>query len=176
MARDQFVLKSFAYPIIMASGNELQTKESDTEVVVQNDGFRASFSKTSGALLSWKVLQKELLIGSLEPYFWKPANDNQKMSGFERELGKWKTAGEKRIVEKMEVTKKEGIVSVQFKMKLPTIGAEYQLDYRLNGGGKIQVGAVYQPSCDTIPLIPKFGMRMQIPDELTTVDWYGRGP
>jgi len=176
IAREQFVLKSFDYANINASGSELKTKETDTEIVVQNENFRASFSKTSGALLSWQVKQKELLSGSLEPYFWKPANDNQKMSSFEREQGKWKTTGEKRIVEKLEIKNKNGIVSLRFNMKLPTIGATYHLNYQLNGEGKIQVNADYQPSCDTIPLIPKFGMRMQIPDEFTTVNWYGRGP
>lgn len=176
VAREQFVLKSYTFPNITASEKELQTKESDTEVVVQNDGFSASFSKITGALLSWKVQQKEFLSGSLAPYFWKPANDNQKMSGYEHEQRKWKTAAEKRIVEKYEIAKKGGIVSLRFTMKLPTIGAAYQLDYQLNGEGKIQVNAVYQPSCDTIPLIPKFGMRMQIPDKFATVDWYGRGP
>jgi beta-galactosidase len=176
VAREQFVLKSYAYPNIMALGNEMQTKESDTEIVVQNDSFSARFSKKSGAMLSWKVQQKEMLKGPLEPYFWKPANDNQKMSGFEREQGKWKTAGEKRIVEKMEIIKKDGIVSLRFNMNLPSIGASYQLIYQLNGEGKILVNAAYQPSCDTIPLIPKFGMRLQIPDDFTTVNWYGRGP
>lgn len=176
VAREQFVLKSFAYQNINASGSELKTKETDAEVVIQNDSFSARFSKKSGALLSWKIQQKELLSGSLEPYFWKPANDNQKMSGFEREQGKWKTAGEKRIVEKYEITQKDGIVSLRFNMKLPTIGASYQLNYQLNGEAKIQVEASYQPQNDNIPLIPKFGMRMQIPDEFTTVKWYGRGP
>lgn len=175
VAREQFVLKSFAVPNIIASGKALQTKESDTEVVVQNEDFSARFSKKSGALLSWKVQQNELLKGPLEPYFWKPANDNQKMSGFEREQGKWKTAGEKRQVETFEMNQKDGIVSIRFKMNLPTIGASYQLNYQLNGEGKIQVEASYQPQNDTIPLIPKFGMRMLIPDEFTTINWYGCG-
>jgi len=176
VAREQLVLKSITVPNIMASGKDLRTKESDTEVVVQNEDFSASFSKSTGALLSWKFQQKELLNGYLEPYFWKPANDNQKMSGFEREQGKWKSACEKRIIEKYEIAQKDGLVSIQFNTKLPTIGASCQLSYLLNGEGKIQVNAAYQPSCDTIPLIPKFGMRMQIPDKFTTVDWYGRGP
>ncbi len=178
VAREQFVLKSFAVPNILASGKELQTKESDTEILVQNDRFQVSFSKKTGSLLSWKSDNKELMIGPLEPYFWKPANDNQKMSGFEREQGKWKTAGEKRIVETYtsSATGNNGLVTILFKMNLPTIGAKYELRYTINGQGKIQVEASYQPQNDTIPLIPKFGMRMQIPDQFTTVNWYGRGP
>ncbi len=178
VAREQFVLKSFAYPNINASGNDLQTKESDTEIQVWNNRFQASFDKKTGSLVSWKADNKELLVGPLEPYFWKPANDNQKMSGFEREQGKWKTVGEKRIIETStsSVSGNNGIVTILFKMNLPTIGARYELSYILNGQGKIQVEADYLPQKNNIPLMPKFGMRMQIPDEFTTVNWYGRGP
>jgi len=176
IAREQFVLKPFPVHGIVASPNDLQARENDIEILVQNDWFHATFSKKTGSLVNWKVKDKELLIGQLEPYFWKTPNDNQKNSGFVRDQGKWKTAGEKRTVESVEVVKKDGIVSIHFKMKLPGIGASYQLSYRLNGDGKIQVNADYLPLCDTIPLIPKFGMRMQLPADFNRVKWLGRGP
>ena len=176
IAREQFVLKPFVYNGIVASAEVLQTQESDTEFLVQNDKFRAIFNKRTGSLVNWSVQNRELLVGPLEPYFWKSANDNQKNSGYEREQGKWKIAGEKRHVEAVELNKKNGMVSIQYKMKLPTVGASYQLNYLLNGEGKIQVEATYQPQNDTIPLIPKFGMRLQIPENMTTIKWYGRGP
>jgi len=176
IAREQFVLKPFTAHGIVASANDLQAKENDTEILVQNEWFRATFSKKTGSLVNWKVKDKELLIGQLEPYFWKTPNDNQKNSGFVREQGKWKTAGEKRTVEAVELVKNDGIVSIHFKMKLSDIGASYQLSYRLNGDGKIQVNADYLPLCDTIPLIPKFGMRMQLPADFNRINWLGRGP
>jgi beta-galactosidase len=61
-------------------------------------------------------------------------------------------------------------------MNFTTIGATYMLNYHLNGEGKLQVEAAYTPLSDTIPLIPKFGMRVRIPENYTTIDWYGRGP
>jgi len=30
--------------------------------------------------------------------------------------------------------------------------------------------------CDTISKIPKFGMRVRIPENYSTINWYGRGP
>lgn len=176
IAREQFILKPFVYHGIDSSADVLQTKESDTEILVQNDKFRAIFNKSTGSLVNWSVQNRELLVGPLEPYFWKPANDNQKNSGFDREQGKWKTAGVKRSVETVELDKKEGIVTILFKMNLPTIGASYHLSYLLNSEGKIQVNAAYFPLCDTIPLMPKFGMRTQVPSDFDRVNWYGRGP
>ena len=34
----------------------------------------------------------------------------------------------------------------------------------------------YKPLCDTIPHIPKFGMRVRIPADFNSITWYGRGP
>ena len=176
IAREQFVLKPYAYHGIVTSADVMLTKETDTEIIVQNDKFRATFNKLTGSLDKWNVQNRELLVGPLEPYFWKPANDNQKMSGFDREQGKWKSAGENKSVQNVELDHKEGIVTIHFKMKLPTIGASYRLSYQLNGEGKIQVNAVYIPLSDTIPLMPKFGMRTQVPSEFNQINWYGRGP
>jgi beta-galactosidase len=60
-------------------------------------------------------------------------------------------------------------------MSLPTIGAAYQLRYTVNGAGRIQVEASYQPGNENIPLMPKFGMRMRLLPEMNQVEWYGRG-
>jgi len=50
-------------------------------------------------------------------------------------------------------------------MNLPEIGASYTLKYSLNDLGQIQVEADYHPQSDTVPKIPKFGMRMRIQDK-----------
>ncbi|HET7734219.1 MAG TPA: beta-galactosidase small subunit, partial [Paludibacter sp.] len=76
---------------------------------------------------------------------------------------------------KVELSKQDNSVSVKFEMNLPAIGANYMLNYQLNGMGQLQVEAAYQPLNDTITLIPKFGMRVRVADSFSTVGWYGRG-
>jgi beta-galactosidase len=132
--------------------------------------------RKSGSLLSWKVNQQELLKGKLEPWFWKTPNDNQKQSGYSWELGKWRKASENMEVKNVDISRQDNSISIKFAMNLPSIGANYMLNYQLNGMGKLQVEATYTPLCDTIPLIPKFGMRVRIPEAYNTIDWYGRGP
>lgn len=175
-AREQFVVKPFAREKIMPSGKMVSSTESDTQVELKTENSSFAFDKKNGSLMSWKVDGQELLKGKLEPYFWKPPNDNQKQSGFVRDLGKWRKAGENIVVKKVELSKQNNLTSVKFEMNLPTIGADYILTYLLNGDGKLQVEAAYTPLNDTIPLIPKFGMRMRIPQGYQTINWYGRGP
>jgi beta-galactosidase len=175
-AREQFVVKPFAPEKIMSSGKLVSSTELDTQVELKTGTTSFTLDKKNGSLISWKVDGKELLKGKLEPYFWKPPNDNQKQSGFVRDLGKWRKAGENIVVKKVGLSKQDNLSIVKFEMNLPTIGADYMLSYLLNGDGKLQVEATYTPLNDTIPLIPKFGMRMRIPQDYQTIDWYGRGP
>ena len=45
----------------------------------------------------------------------------------------------------------------------------------MDGKGRIQVEATYQPAKEDIPLMPNFGMRMRMPSALNRIAWYGRG-
>ena len=176
IAREQFVLKPFAYKRIIPDGNTINVAETASQILLKTAIMIFALDKKNGSLVSWKVKQQEMLKGKLEPYFWKPPNDNQKQSGYSRELGKWKEVAEKRVVKNVDISKAANLVSVKFDMNLPDIDANYTLNYQLNGDGKLQVEATYTPISDSIPLIPKFGMRVRIPENYKTIDWYGRGP
>lgn len=81
-----------------------------------------------------------------------------------------KAKDSKRVITKME----NGLAVVRVEMELP-VGAAYVLTYLVNGEGKMQVEADYKPTKNNIPLIPKFGMRIQLPADMQQVEWYGRG-
>ena len=176
VAREQFVLRPRQWKKIESGGKDLSVRETPTEILVQTDSFHVAVNKATGALMSWVQDNSELLHGVLEPYFWKPANNNQKQSNYEETLGKWKNAASHRVVEGVDVKKQGGFVTMSFRMSLPDIGAGYTLKYSFNGHGQIQVEADYHPRSDTIPKIPKFGMRMRIQDRFHDIQWYGRGP
>lgn len=131
----------------------------------------------SGALTSWKMNGKEILMAPLEPYFWKPANDNQNANGYYREkMTLWNSDASKRNGGNLEVEKGDGFVKAKAMTRMP-IGADCNVSYTITGEGKILVEMDYTPDGGAdIPNMPKFGMRMRVPAELTKVDYYGRGP
>lgn len=116
-----------------------------------------------------------MLQAPLEPYFWKPVNDNQRAAGFEQRLGAWKEAAIGRIVKSIKAKKSKTGTIVTAEMSLP-VGADYTLTYTITADGRIKVDADYRPTHDSIPLIPKFGMRMRLPADMTDIAYYGRGP
>ena len=130
VAREQFVLTPYAFPV----------KQRDAEMpgpMIHIDGNK---------LTSWIVDGKEMLEAPLEPYFWKPENDNQNAAGFARRVATWKE------VKDVKVT------------------------YTVINDRTIRVDMDYQPTATDRPVMPKFGMRMRLPKDFTQIKYYGRGP
>ena len=97
-------------------------------------------------LTSWIVDGKEMLVAPLEPYFWKPENDNQHAAHFAERTAVWR--------ETKDVTVKYTVINER----------------------QILVDVDYQPSGTDKPIMPKFGMRMRLPANFTNIEYFGRGP
>ncbi len=175
VARQQFVIGTYTYPDISNDGDKLKILRNESSYTISGNGFAFVFNPRNGALNSWKKNGKEMLVAPLEPYFWKPANDNQMRNGYAQRLGVWKTEAEKRQIQNSQCVEEDGLVVVSFDMILPTVNASYSLIYKINSKGQIQVEADYNPQGKNIALIPKFGMRMRLQQNLKQISWYGRG-
>ncbi len=173
VASEQFVLKPYSFPA-QIEGTRAKAKNSDGNIIVTTENGSVTIDKT-GALVSWLADGAEMLAAPLEPYFWKPVNDNQEAAGFEQRLGVWKNAAQQRIVKSIKTKETGEGVIVTAEMSLP-VGADYTLTYTISGNGKIKVDADYRPTRDDIPVIPKFGVRLRLPADMMDISYYGRGP
>ena len=129
VAREQFVLQPWEWkqPIPKGSG-------------------KGSVTIDGNNLTSWIVDGHEVLQAPLEPYFWKPENDNQHAAHFAEQSAVWK--------EVRDVT----------------------VNYTVIDDRTIRVDVDYRPTTANLPLMPKFGMRMRLPANFTQIKYYGRGP
>ena len=128
VASEQFVLAPYVFP-------ETDTPAGDAGITVEGN-----------ALTSWVVDGREMLQAPLEPYFWKPENDNQHAARFAQRTAFWK-----------EVT-------------------DVTVKYTVVGKDRIRVDMDYNPTAIGRPILPKFGMRMRLPAGFTAIEYYGRGP
>ena len=96
-----------------------------------------------------------MLQAPLEPYFWKPENDNQHAAHFAERTAMWRET------------------------------PDVKVNYTIIDERTIQVDMDYQPTSPPLqggvgggsrPVMPKFGMRMRIPSDYTHIEYYGRGP
>ena len=175
VAKEQFVVRPFVPSGLSRSADVPVISESGNVIEVCSDVHRFVFDKSTGALVSWKKSEEELLKGCLEPYFWKPVNENQRHNGYERRLGTWKEAAAERQVKEVRSKVEDGMAVVEFDMILP-VGADYLLCYTVDAEGRLQVTSSYVPQGERLQLIPKLGFRMRLGADYSDVQWYGRGP
>ena len=173
VAREQFVLKSWDFPTTL-EGKPAKVQKTPNGLTAHTKRGTVTIDN-SGALCSWIVDGEEMLQAPLEPYFWKPENDNQHAARFAERLAVWRNAAANRTIKSLRTVSDECCVKVIAEMHLQ-VGADLTLTYSINDEGKIRVAMDYQPTSTDIPVIPKFGMRMRLHPDMTDIEYYGRGP
>ena len=169
VAREQFILKPEEFWYGVSEGNAKPVKSAEDMVFTTDNGY-VTINHT-GALSSWIVDGKQMLQAPLEPYFWKPENDNQHAAHFAERMAPWRDAAENRTVKSIRVKNHQVIVDMTL-----SVGAELTLTYTVKNDGRIRVDMDYRPTATDTPLIPKFGMRLRLPADMTHIEYYGRGP
>ena len=173
VAREQFVTKPSSFPTTL-TGTPAESRQEDGGVLVTTNQGSVMIDNT-GAITSWMVDGKQMLQAPLEPYFWKPENDNQGAAGFARRVAVWQEAVAQRAVHSYRAEMDESTLKIVYDISLP-IGADLTLTYAFTAEGRIMVNMDYIPTATDIPLMPKFGMRMRLPADYTDINYYGRGP
>ena len=170
VAREQFILKTEEFWAAFA-GREAAAEETADGFVAPTENGSITISKT-GALTSWIVDGKEMLQAPLEPYFWKPENDNQHAAHFAERTAVWKDAARKRTIKSIRALGNQVIAEMSL-----LDAADLTLTYDLKADGRIMVTMDYKPRAGVeLPVLPKFGIRMRLPKDFTQIRYYGRGP
>ena len=132
-----------------------------------------------GALTSIKWRNTDFLAGSLEPDFWKPANDNQIRNDYARTMEVWRNVGPERKVVSSEIrmVKRSKKKYTQLRYNYNTsVGAKLTLCYEF-GESEVKVSLSYDPDLVNVESLPRFGMRMRVSSQYyDSVSWSGRGP
>lgn len=175
VAKEQFLLIDRETPKFSSKGPAPEISESEGRLLIKAGSETIGIEKATGNLISWKHGISELLKAPLQPYFWRPATENQKHNNYNRRLGAWKSAGETMKTISFEVGNQDGMAVLTFRKEIET-GARYTLTYKISSEGKVLVSADYEPTAEGLPLMPKFGMKMYIDQSMDKISWYGRGP
>ena len=173
VARDQFVLQPYAFRQTL-DGVPAQVQKTAAGLVVYTD--RGTVTVSNDGTLTFGYLSSGAAAAKLEPYFWKPENDNQHAAHFAERLAVWRDAMDKRTSKSFRTENgADGLRIIS--VSTPPVGAELELTYTIVKDGRIKVDMDYRPTTgNNIPLIPKLGMRMRLPAAMTAIEYYGRGP
>lgn len=144
---------------------------------VSGKNFKAVVDKASGILISYKYKGKEYILSERgpRPSFWRAPLDND--FGFKNfnVLKEWKGISEQMpAVKDIRVDEAVGTISCVYTYERPSV--EWKTVYKLFDNGVIKVSNDIVTGNADSPLIPRVGLRMQLPVEFDKLTYYGRGP
>jgi len=179
IAWDQYQMPYNAPPVSAPNSTTfpvLRLTESADSFTVSGTRFTIRFGKKSGALEAYELGGRRLITGALVPNFWRPPTDNDRGNRMPERLRMWRDAGPQRRM--TSVTAEQvalQVVRVTTVATLPVGDSVYRNTYIVCGDGSIEVESSFSPSAKA-PELPRVGMQLKIAGDLSTVNWYGRGP
>lgn len=163
-------------PIDPAPAPALTLVEDESSAEVSGMGFAVRIDKATGALTSFLVDETELLRAPLRPQFWRAVTDNDLGNSLRSRAAVWKDLGDRLLVTSFAVdssSDKETILTAQ--AQADGIDAIFVLVYRVFASGEVGVQLSFTPN-ETLPDLPRFGMRAALGGAFDRVQWLGPGP
>jgi len=182
-ATEQFKLPVAGQPVEIKQSElaVLQTNTVGTKLEVGGTDIVLVFDLVSGKPESFKCKGKELFLKGPEADFWRAPTDNDYGYNMDKKLGVWRKAGERMKVTGVDIRQPDlGKVVVVFRYDITGFEGEkiagYSTIYTILGSGDLIITNSFAKVSDRIPEIPRMGMQMHLPVELSNLLWYGRGP
>lgn len=177
VARDQFIIND--YPnLSLHNVQSAKVEEDDKIAIVSGKNFKAVFEKYTGLLVSYKLNDVEYIDNGFgpRPFFWRAPNDNDYGAKLPEKLEGWKRASYN-IPEVQNFQINNGdVTTISYKYSYTEVKAVNYVTYTISDNGVIHVSNVFDATGSDLDLIPRIGMRMQLSNRLTQVDYLGRGP
>ena len=177
IAWDQFIIKE-KKPEKQSSvaKNDLLLFKSDV-YELKNDLTDLKIDSLTGEIVSWKFNGKLITDQPLHINFWRPPTDNDLGNQMNKWAISWQKASYHYTSKLTGIPNKESDgYSFVVAYILPEKQAKVILNYRLVSDGSLEVNYNFSPERSDLPLIPRIGMYLILPDTFADVEWYGRGP
>lgn len=183
VARQQLPIKSYRYKTLELPNDRItanpEIKSNDKNyLIVLGENFRIEFEKISGYLLQYTVGGVEILAenGRLTPNFWRAPTDNDMGAALQKQYAVWKSPILK-LKNLNHHQENNGFIIVAAEYEIEGIPAILKLSYIINNMGSIKVSQSLEVlNSDNIPDMFRFGMKLQVPKDMSNIMYYGRGP
>jgi beta-galactosidase len=175
VARDQFLIKKDAVPVVSRSISTPKYQENKDEILVSGNGFTMKFDTQKGVMSSYIFKGTELITKGPLPNFWRAPTDNDLGNSMPTLCAIWK-----------EQSLKPGKINVD--VKTDSLGLEISVDqqfkdiaivtslYHIGGDGTVSIDNTFKPLKKDLPELPRLGMQFTVPSGFDSLAWYGRGP
>ena len=181
VAHEQFVLAEYAYPVV-ADLTKVEGKvEKDARIaytVLSANGVKVTFNNDNGFISYIDVDGKPMMQdgAQLLPDFWRPTTDNDYGADFQRKFGVWQNPRFNKKSFKIEEQGNNQVATAEYDLRMTE--STLKITYTMTPEGKLIVeqALTVNPEARNKPQLMRFGMEMQMPQEFSNVEFYGKGP
>ena len=160
---------------------QINVERSDSCIKVRASGRYFVFDQKSGELKQVTLNGQDMLSTPLSHNIWRAPTDNDEGGDEKSFASRWLEAGYNhldRSVESVDVEKlNDRSIKIRVVEKYSSDKGEINLeiDYTVFGNGDLYLDV--RSNVDPIlPVLPKLGITLKIPEEFSNLKWYGRGP
>ncbi|MBC7382712.1 MAG: DUF4981 domain-containing protein, partial [Bacteroidia bacterium] len=178
IAREQFKTAGDYFATSFNKENNLKISKTGDNISFTSDKISGMFNVNQGRISKYTINNDALNIYQYpEPYFWRAPTDNDFGNNMPDGLGIWRNAHSN--LQKKNVTVGEQTaagLSIKVDYDLTGINVPYTVEYLIQNDGSIKITASIDMVGRNLPELPRFGMRMQLPEAFSNLSYYGRGP
>ncbi len=163
-------------PIDPSGAPALVVAQDPGSVEVAGDGFSVRVDATTGSLASFMSGSTELLAEPLRPDFWRAMTDNDLGNSLNSRSRVWQDLGGVLEATSLVVdssSTQEVVITAE--AAAPGVSAVFTLAYRVFASGEVGVSLAFDPG-ESLPELPRFGMKTALAGSLDQVQWLGPGP
>lgn len=179
VAKEQFKLPfgEKGTPQLDNTTGALSLSEDGGNIRIEGNGFTILFDKEGGFLKTYVWKGQHLLEDGLKPDFWRAPTSNDKGDGLPQRAAIWRNVEQQRSLQNLDVEQRSGNeVFISTESVFDKSGSQFNVDYSVYGDGSIKVNSRFNAASDTLPELPRVGMKMELPGEYKNMTWLGRGP
>jgi beta-galactosidase len=178
VANEQIAFPSDNYFVSskMSPGTLILNK-TENDLNFSSGDVKGRISLKDGLLYNYSVDNQRLLTAAPVPNFWRAPLDNDFGFGMQKSSNVWRSAGNDRELLNLDIKDQTGEgqeIVVQYRLKY--VDVPYQISYFIYNDGSVKVTGNMDLTGKKMPDLPRFGMKMEIPETFENVEYYGRGP
>lgn len=177
MGFDQFVLRRVRSVIPCVKGGVHITDENDYGFTVSGPDFSYRFDKLQGIFSALSYHGKDVVTQPMDFNVWRAPTDNDKYISME-----WMKAGYNRKVQRVysvdtEITEDGAVITVAMSIGALIVQNVLRMTvvYTVRTDGSIVVDVDAKKTFE-MPMLPRFGLRLFLPQQMQNVEYFGYGP
>jgi len=158
------------------SSGKVAVRQEIGAIVLSAGGATLTVDRKTGLIRNYRLGDKIIATGGA-PHFWRAVTDNDIGVGTEKQLAIWKTMSETRHVDSVKAHNLDGGAGeLTIEYMLGEDAAKFVTTYTMIGNGAVNVAGELTPLKQDLPPPFRVGLAFALPTDITTVEWYGRGP